>query len=404
MEKKLRVCWWDGSTVGHLIHRGTIYFVYDTEWLRRGLDLSPISLPFTDVAFNGAKGVNGLPGLIADCQPDAWGQKVARTVFAKNKWGEPGSMTLLAWRGVRGLGALNFQPVLETGETKLEAISAAALARGAAEIERGEPSEVLPQLARGGTAGGVWPKALVLAYDDGTLRVGEPDGTGMPCLLKFDPSETGENARCEHAYACMAQAAGIRMTESQLIEETPGLARRHLLLARFDVPSANQPRKRIHFHSASGMLHKEPDALDYRDLFRTAIRLHVAHEELCELARRMVFNVLTSNHDDHGKNHAFFLDEESGQWAMTPAYDLTYSSGLIQRGMQIAGEVWPKAATMEELCCGASLTKKEFDAVIEVVRSSVSRWTHWADESGLPGAKTKEIQSRLKRIQGEVFG
>ena len=66
MEKKLRVCWWDGSTVGYLIQRGTIYFVYDTEWLRRGLDLSPISLPFSDVAFNGAKGINGLPGLIAD--------------------------------------------------------------------------------------------------------------------------------------------------------------------------------------------------------------------------------------------------------------------------------------------------------------------------------------------------
>ncbi len=404
MEKKLRVCWWDGSTVGHLVHRGTIYFVYGPEWLRRGLDLSPISLPFTDVAFNGAKGISGLPGLIADCLPDAWGQKVARTVFAKNKWGEPSTMTLLAWRGVRGLGALNFQPVLETGETKLEVISAAALARGAAEIARGEPSEVLPQLARGGTAGGVCPKALVLAYDDGTLRVGEPDGVGQPCLLKFDPSETGENARSEHAYAQMARAAGIRMTESRLIAESPDSTRRHLLLARFDVPSTVQPGKRIHFHSASGLLHKEPDALDYRDLFRTAIRLHVPREELCELARRMVFNVLTSNHDDHGKNHAFLLNEESGQWTLTPAYDLTYSSGLIQRGTQVAGEVWPKLATMELLCRDASVSKDEFASVIENVQSSVSRWRFWADESGLPAAKTEEIQGRLDRIRGEVLG
>jgi len=403
MEKKLRVCWWDGSTVGYLIQRGTIYFVYDTEWLRRSLDVSPISLPFTDVAFNGAKGINGLPGLIADCLPDAWGQKVARTEFAKNQWGEPSAMTLLAWRGERGLGALHFQPSLETGETKLEAISAAALARGAAKIERGEPSEVLPQLARGGTAGGVWPKAIVLAYDDGTLRVGEPDGTGKPCLLKFDPAETGENARCEYAYARMAQAAGIRMTESRLIEEAPASTRRHLLLERFDLPTASQPRKRTHFHSASGMLHKEPDALDYRDLFRTAIRLHVAREELCELARRMVFNVLTSNHDDHGKNHAFMLDEKNGEWAMTPAYDLTYSSGIIQRGTQIAGEVWPKLTTMDRLCRNASLTKEEFDAALDAVRSSVSRWAHWADESGLPGAKADEIRTRFDRIQGEVF-
>lgn len=404
MEKKLRVCWWDGSTVGHLIHRGTIYFVYDEEWLRLGPDLSPISLPFTDVAFNGAKGINGLPGLIADCLPDAWGQKVARTEFAKNKWGEPSPLTLLAWRGARGLGALHFQPALETRESKLEEISAATLARGAAEIERGEPSEVLPQLARGGTAGGVWPKALVLAYDDGTLCVGEPDGGGKPCLLKFDPSETGENARCENAYARMAQAAGIRMAESRLIEEAPGSARRHLLVARFDVPATGHPRKRTHFHSASGMLHKEADTLDYRDLFRTAIRLHVAREELCELARRMVFNVLTSNHDDHGKNHAFMLDEERRQWAMTPAYDLTYSSGIVQRGTQIAGEVWPKVATMEELCQNASLTKEEFHAAIESVHSSVGRWQQWADESGLPSAKAIEIKSRFDRIQNEVFG
>lgn len=404
MEKKLRVCWWDDSTVGHLIHRGTIYFVYDQEWLRRGLDLSPMSLPFTDVAFNGAKGINGLPGLIADCLPDAWGQKVARTHFAKNKWGEPTALSLLAWRGPRGLGALHFQPVLGIREAKLEAISAAALARGAAEIERGEPSEVLPQLARGGTAGGVWPKALVMAYDDGSLSVGEPDGEGTPCLLKFDLSGTGENARGEYCYAIMAQAAGIRMTECRLIPEAPDLPRRHVLMTRFDISADGNPRKRTHFHSASGMLHKEPDALDYRDLFRTALRLNVGREELCELARRMIFNVLTSNHDDHGKNHAFMLDEESGQWVMTPAYDLTYSSGIIQRGTQIAGEVWPKAATMEALCRSASLTKGEFDAALESVRAAVARWEQWADEGSLPCAKATEIRSRFDRIQYEVFG
>lgn len=404
MEKRLRVCWWDGSTVGHLVHRGPIYFVYDEGWLRRGLDLSPISLPFTDVAFNGAKGINGLPGLIADCLPDAWGRKVARTEFAKNKWGEPSPMSLLAWRGTRGPGALHFQPALETGATKLEAISAAALARGAAEIERGEPSEVLPQLARGGTAGGMWPKALVLAYDDGTLCVGEPDGVGKPCLLKFDLSETGENARCENACARMARAAGIRMAETRLMEEEQGSARRHLLVVRFDIPPDGRPRKRTHFHSASGMLHKEPDALDYRDLFRTAIRLHVAREELCELARRMIFNVLASNHDDHGKNHAFQLDEESARWSLTPAYDLTYSSGSLQRGTQIAGEVWPKAARMEALCRNAGLTKEEFDTALGSVRSSVARWRQWADENGLPKAKADEIRNRFDRIQNEVLG
>ena len=401
---KLRVCWWDDSTVGHLVHRGTVFFVYDEGWLHRGLDLSPLSLPFTDVAFNGARGIDGLPGLIADCLPDAWGLKVARTEFAKNKWGEPSALSLLAWRGTRGLGALNFQPVLGTRDSRLEAISAAALARGAAEVERGEPSEVLPQLARGGTAGGVWPKALLMAYDDGSLCVGEPDGVGTPCLLKFDLSETGENARAEFAYALMAKAAGIRMTACRLIPESPGSSRRHVLIERFDVSSDGDPRRRTHFHSASGMLHKAPDALDYRDLFRMAIRLNVGREELCELARRMIFNVLTSNHDDHGKNHAFILDEESGRWMMTPAYDLTYGAGILQRGTQIAGEVWPKVSTMEELCRSASLTEGEFEAALESVRPAVARWKQWADEGGLSRSKTTEIQNRFDRIQSEVFG
>ena len=78
MEKRLKVPWWDGSTIGHLVQRGPLYFAYDPEWTARGLDLSPISLPFGDVAYNGIKGVEGLPGLLADCLPDAWGRRVAR--------------------------------------------------------------------------------------------------------------------------------------------------------------------------------------------------------------------------------------------------------------------------------------------------------------------------------------
>ena len=117
----------------------------------------------------------------------------------------------------------------------------------------------------------------------------------------------------------------------------------------------------------------------------------------------MIFNVLTSNHDDHGKNHAFLLDEATGRWALTPAYDLTYSSGMVQRGMQIAGEVWPEVATMEELCRSAGLSAEEFGEVLEPVRAAVSQWRHWADAGGLLKAKADEIQSRFDRIHAAVF-
>jgi len=403
MEKRLKAQWWDGSVVGHLIHRGTIYFVYDESWIRRGHDLSPLSLPFISTAFNGSKGIDGLPGLIADCLPDSWGRKVARQEFAKNKWGEPTPLSLLAWRGMRGLGALHFVPSLEEkGASQLEDISAMALARGAAEIERGEPSKVLEQLAKGGTAGGAFPKSLVIAYPDGTLRVGPPDGVGDACLLKFDLSPTGDVAVCEHVYARMAQAAGIRAVETQLIEEKQKSMRRHLLVHRFDLPDPKQPKRRLHFHSVSGLLHKSPGELDYRDLFRTAIRLGVPSEELREVARRMVFNVLSSNHDDHGKNHAFLYHEEHRQWALTPAYDITFDAGILERGMLISGEVWPSATTMEALCFDVGLAGEEVRSIFSDVKAALKKWPRFAQQAGLSAAKIKEIAERHQLIQSRV--
>ncbi|EIP99305.1 HipA-like protein [Opitutaceae bacterium TAV1] len=409
MEKRLQIHWWDGSIVGHLVHRGPIYFVYDETWIKRGHNLSPLSLPFTTVAFNGSKGIEGLPGLIADCLPDSWGRKVARKEFAKNKWGEPSTMALLAWRGTRGLGALRFLPPLardgeQVSAGQLQVISAAALARGAAEIERGEPSEVLSQLAQGGTAGGAYPKALVLAYADGTLRVGQPDGVGEPCLLKFDLSPNGDNAPCEHAYALMARAAGIHVVDTRLIKENTSAGRRHLLVKRFDLADPSQPERRFHFHSASNLLHKEAGDLDYRDLFRAAIRLGLPSAELQELARRMIFNVLASNHDDHGKNHAFLYDEKSKTWSLTPAYDLTYSSGILERGVLVNGEVWPSRATMEHLCADAGVSRKNFQSLFKEVVASLGRWREFASEVRLPTSKTTEIRERLHHVHSRVAG
>ena len=402
MERRLQAIWWDGSVVGHLIHRGAIYFVYDEAWIKRGHDLSPLCLPFTTVAFNGNKEIDGVPGLIADCLPDSWGRKVARLEFGKHKWGEPTSMSLLAWRGQRGVGALHFMPSLQERPSALESISAAAFARGAAEIQRGEPSKVLEQLAMGGTAGGAFPKSLVLAYADGTLRVGPPDGKGQPSLLKIDLSEDGNKAVAEHAYAVMAQAAGIRSVETQLIKEKGASKRRHLLVKRFDFPEITQPERRLHFHSLSGLLQKSPGELDYRDLFRTAIRLDTSPQELREIARRMVFNVLASNHDDHAKNHAFLYHEERREWFLTPAFDVTYDAGILERGMLINGEVWPEATTMEVLCLDAGLGKDEIRQIFREVVRAIKRWPTFAKEAGLSAAKTKEIGERHQLIQSRI--
>ncbi len=123
-----------------------------------------------------------------------------------------------------------------------------------------------------------------------------------------------------------------------------------------------------------------------------------------ELTRRMVFNVLASNQDDHGKNHAFQLDEDTGQWSLTPAYDLTYSEGYLQRGTQVAGEVWPKLATMEALCLSAGVKKGDFHSAVDSVRRALSQWPKWADQAGISKSRREEIANRLVRIQSEVFG
>ncbi|MFI0347974.1 MAG: type II toxin-antitoxin system HipA family toxin [Chthoniobacterales bacterium] len=279
----------------------------------------------------------------------------------------------------------------------------AALAYGAAEIQRGTVSEVLPQLAQGGTAGGAYPKALVLLYDDGTLRASKPDGEGVPYLLKFDLSQENENAPCEHVYAIMAQAAGIKSVETTLIAESKTTARRHLLIKRFDIPDQKNPQRRLHFHSASGLLHKAPADLDYRDLFRVAIRLNVNPLELMEIARRMVFNVLGSNHDDHGKNHAFLYDEDQKTWSLTPAFDLNYTTGILERGMLVSGEVWPSFKTMEALCIDAGMTKKEFKKIFEEVDAAITQWPRFAKQAGVSSSMAQEIKERHRRIRNEVI-
>ncbi|MBX9578050.1 MAG: type II toxin-antitoxin system HipA family toxin [Chthoniobacterales bacterium] len=407
MQSHLQVHWWDGTLVGHLVHRGTIYFTYDEAWIEQGHDLSPLSLPLTTAAFNGAGLLDGLPGMISDCLPDVWGRKVARRFFAENKWGEPSVLSLLQWRSDRGLGALQFLPPIESKEgkigTQLKKISTALLARNAEKIERGEPSKVLPQLVEGGTAGGVYPKTLILGYADGTLRVGPPDGEGVPSILKFDLSNKGEHASCEHAYAMMAKAAGINVVTTNLIEEGGIQQRRHLLIKRFDIPDSSDLQCRFHFHSLSGLLHKSPTDLDYQDLFRAALRLKLPLSEIEEIARRLIFNLLASNHDDHGKNHAFLYHEKDRTWHLTPAYDLNYTPGMLERGMSICGEVWPAMNTVEALCVDAGVTQKKFRSLLKEVESGIARWPHFAKKADVSKSMIQEIKQRHELIRDRII-
>lgn len=404
MKKQLKVSWWTGATVGYLIHRGPIYFFYDPSWIKTGHNLSPLCLPFTDIAFNGDKGVDKLPGLIADCLPDSWGIKLARKIFSEKKWGEPTTLGLLSWRGNRGLGAFNFEPSLTNQESDplLESIHTEALARGAWNVERDEPDHVLPQLVKGGTAGGAYPKSLVLSYPDGTIKVGHPDGTGKPSLLKFDFSKTNQTSRLEHAYALMANAAGIQTVKTSLLKEKKGEKKYHLLVDRFDVSESQSDGRRFHFHSLAGLLHRGAMELDYRDFLRSTIKLQCDPREIKEVVRRMIFNVLSSNHDDHGKNHGFIYDENRRRWSLSPAYDMTPSQVVLERGMTICGEVWPSLQVMKNLAREAGISSSEFREIQSEIEHAISRWKDFADQAEVASHQEKEIRNRLNDMQIKI--
>jgi serine/threonine-protein kinase HipA len=400
--KLLEVRWaQDGRRVGRLLHNGPIYFSYDPEWLRTGHNLSPLMLPFDSRPQNIlAEGCLGLPGFIADALPDSWGTKVAEAVFARHGWGSVTAMKLLAWLGDRAMGALSFQPAItgpEEAENWLGRIAVERLAHEARDLLRGQADEIATMAVAGGSAGGAHPKALVIEHADGTLSLRRtPEAIGeKPALLKLDLSEAQPSCRVEFAYHLMARAAGIEMPASRLVKSGRVA---HVLIHRFDWREG----RRLHLHSLSGLCHRPKSGLDYADLFRAIARLGLPREQLLQAARRMVFNLLSANLDDHGKNHAFLYDATLARWELSPAYDLTYAPGVLSRGMTIAGEVFPSLATVRDFLSSVAITPAESQGLMKAVASALARWTEFAQTAGIAGAKAEEIAAEHRKLRERV--
>lgn len=400
--KAMEVRWaQDGRLVGLLLHTGPIYFSYSQEWIDTGHNLSPFSLPLDSRPQNIlAQGCHGLPGFIADALPDAWGTKVAEAVFAKNKWGAVTAVKMLAWIGDRAMGGLSFAPVISGPEEKenwLNQISVERLASEASEILRGRVEAIAAMAAAGGTAGGAHPKALVIEHSDGTLSLRRaPQAVGeIPSLIKLDVPEIHSECRVEYAYGLMAQAAGISVPVSRLIENGGG---GHLLIRRFDW----RDDRRLHLHSLCGMWHRPKSGLDYADLFRAIARLGLPRAQLLQAARRMIFNLLAANLDDHGRNHSFLYDVMTRQWELSPAYDLTFAPGVLSRGMTIAGEIFPSVATLRQFLGSVAISDSEVDQLIADVRGAIHRWPEFAHAAKLTPSKVAEIGAEHRKILGRV--
>jgi serine/threonine-protein kinase HipA len=399
--KALGVHWADGRLIGHLVHPGPIYFTYSPEWLGTGSNLSPLLLPFDGRPFNNlAEGCFGLPGFIADALPDTWGNRVAEAFFARRGWGAVTPMKLLAWIGDRAPGALSFQPATldPAAPDWLEHVSAEHLALEAREILRGAPSNVaIAMIAQaGGSAGGAQPKALVVVHLDGSISLTRlPLSPGdRPAVLKLDLPELPPLAKVEHVYLQLAAAAGIDVPRSQLIGPAD---RPHLLIDRFDW----QEGRRLLLHSLSGIWHRPKAGLDYSDLFRAIARLGLPKPTIVQAARRLLFNLYAVNHDDHGRNHAFLYDDLTRTWKLSPAYDLTYTPGMLSRGLTIAGEVHPTIETVAAFLATVAIDRTETKALLDQVLLALATFPALARAVDLPAEKSAEIaaahQSALVR-------
>ncbi|MBR6030533.1 MAG: type II toxin-antitoxin system HipA family toxin [Bacteroidaceae bacterium] len=333
MREVLKVFLW-GQEIGRLTWhdaRKTTFFVYNPEFLKGTLDVAPLAASIhhplsTRAIFGEAERIyQKLPSFIADSLPDAWGNLLFER-WQKDKHLTERSVTSiekLAFIGKRGMGALEFVPEIERGAMmdKIDIKALADLAEKIA-IERDKvrimPDESLTLqslIAVGTSAGGRQPKGIIaIDRDTGAIRSGQIDVEPNLdyYILKFG-DKARSTAELEQTYYEMAIAAGICMMESRLLEVD---GTKHFLTKRFDRNDAGK----LHTQTLAAM---DPDADSYEKLFAVCRKLHLPEVDCQELYRRMVFNILANNTDDHHKNFTFVMNQQ-GIWRLSPAYDMTY--------------------------------------------------------------------------------
>jgi serine/threonine-protein kinase HipA len=399
-DKRVGAIAWNAET-------GLATFQYDKDFLKLGIDLSPILMPISQgeklFEFQENRGnatFKGLPGLLADILPDKYGNALINTWLVRQ--GRPTNslnpVETLCFIGERGMGALEFEPVqpkTNNLSTKLEMGSLVDIAQEilsgrkdfTTNLIESEEKALFDMLKIGSSAGGARAKALIV-YNEKTGEVrsgqaGAPKGFEH-WLIKFDGVSDAQfgatigYGRVEMAYHQMAIDAGIHMMECRLLEEN---GRAHFMTKRFDrVPG----KQKIHVQTFCAMRHfdfNEVNVYSYEELFETMRMLGLSYPEAQELFRRMVFNVMSRNCDDHTKNFAFVM-QESGNWQLSPAYDVCHaykpgSDWVSQHALSINGK--RKNNTRGDLLTvGKRMNIKNTEEMIDKVSSVVSKWSDYA--------------------------
>jgi serine/threonine-protein kinase HipA len=402
---------------------GRIAFEYDNAFRSSGLEVSPIHLPLSRSGpqefpeLRRLAAFAGLPGLLADSLPDAFGNAVIKRYFEQR--GTPDAslspVQKLLYIGSRALGALEYHPPLRGPGTRAsdEALQVAHLVEEARRVVEGDTSVAIPEMMQvGASAGGARAKALIL-WDRAANRVrsafAPPREGDEYWLIKFDGVTTGTGGprvqedlqpgpfgRIEYAYARMARAAGIAMTETHLLHERDYA---HFMTQRFD-------RDRVlrrHMHSLGGLQHVDYNvrgAMSYEEYLRTIRVLGMAQPAVNEGYRRAVFNVVAANQDDHVKNLAFLM-EPDGQWRLSPAFDVTYAKGnqwTRTHQMTIGGK--DTGITRRDLLALGALMDVPHDGadIIAQADAALDLWDAEARAVGVPREWIARIGNDFQRL------
>ncbi len=432
-----RVLLW-GQVVGLVIwddqlHRAT--FQFDRSFTRSGLDVAPVMMPLAKArggeevfSFGNLRDetFKGLPGLLADCLPDRFGDTLLNAWLRgqKRDAGSANPVEKLCYLGHRGMGALEFEPSHAELEASSEALQIDELVRVARDVmtqkeafktsrKKGEQEALLDIIQVGTSAGGARAKAIV-AYNakTGEVRSGQIDGLeGFTyCLIKFDGvtntalGDPKGYGRIEYAYHLMAVASGISMMPSTLLEEH---GRAHFLTQRFDRVQHAKTGEQVRLHMATlcGLGHldfNDPLRYGYDDAFAMMRLLGLPYPDAVELFRRMCFNVVARNCDDHTKNTSFLMDPQ-GVWHLSPAYDITFAYDpknvwLKQHQMSINGKRLD-ITRADLLAVAKEMNIKKAEAIIDEVVAGVKTWKKCAKKAEVDGKQVEAIgKLHLTRI------
>lgn len=422
-----------GKNVGTLFWDKTnelASFQFEDKFINSGLDLSPIIMPLGSskgevysFAENNTKCFKGLPGLLADALPDDFGNQIINEWFTSKGFSEVRITPLdrLCYVGKRAMGALEFEPSNDipglNSSTQLQIKELTELAsevfKNRAEFQSkllNQDKKILDILKVGTSAGGAKPKAII-AYNERTneVRSGQvesPEGFTY-WLLKFDGGTYEEHSHItdnpkgigniEYAYHLMAKNAGIDMTECRLLNEGDCC---HFMTKRFDRTDTGE---KLHIQTLAGLAHFDRDKRhSYEQAFRVMRQMNLPYPQQEELYRRMAFNVVARNHDDHTKNHSFIMNK-AGKWNLSPAYDVCYSynpHGQWTNRHQMSINSKQDKFTYEDLQHVAKKMgiNKEKE-IIERVVDSVSRWEEFAKDAGVRAIHSKQIKSNLLLLE-----